>query len=165
VLDNNPKMMTEIMYEAAKHDGTSVVEILQNCVIFNDNAHAIVSDKESRDDNTIILKHGEPMLFGKNNEKGIRLNNTRLEVVEIGKNGISEKDILVHDAYIENPGLQLMLAEMAPPHLTVALGVIRAIKKPTYDDLVVEQIESNKASSKIKCVDDLLNSGTIFEVN
>ena len=162
--DNNVKLMTEVMFEAARHDGTSVIEILQNCVIFADKAHERITSKDLRDDNQILLKNGEPMLFGKNKEKGIRLNGTRLEVVKLGEKGITEADILVHDQYQQDPGIHLMLAKMAPPHYPVALGVIRSAMYPTYDDLVEEQIVQAKASSPIKCVDDLLNSGDTWEI-
>lgn len=163
-VDNNVKLMTEVMFEAARHDGTSVIEILQNCVIFADKAHERITSKDLRDDNQILLKNGEPMLFGKNKDKGIRLNGTRLEVVKLGENGISETDILVHDQYQQDPGIHLMLAKMAPPHYPVALGVIRSAMYPTYDDLIEEQITQAKATSPIKCVDDLLNSGDTWEI-
>jgi 2-oxoglutarate ferredoxin oxidoreductase subunit beta len=163
-VDNNIKLMTEVMFEAARHDGTSVVEILQNCVIFADKTHAAVTDKEVRDDAQIHLKNGEPMIFGKFKEKGIRLNGTKLEVVKIGENGITEDDLLVHDQYQQDPGIHLMLSKMSPPHYPVAVGVIRSAMYPTYDDLVVDQIEYAKATNKIKCVDDLLNSGDTWEI-
>jgi 2-oxoglutarate ferredoxin oxidoreductase subunit beta len=164
-LDTNPKMMTDVMFEAARHDGTSVMEILQNCVIFNDNAHELITSKETRDDYQLHLQHGQPMLFGKNKEKGIALVNGQLEIIELDKEGKSINDVLVHDAETNNIGIQMMLVQMAPPKFPVALGVIRMHKRPTYDDLVEEQITTAKSSSKIKNVDDLLNSGTIFEVN
>jgi 2-oxoglutarate/2-oxoacid ferredoxin oxidoreductase subunit beta len=164
VLDTNPKMMTDVMFDAASHDGTSIIEILQNCVIFNDKAHELITSKETRDDYQLHLKHGEPMLFGKNKEKGIVFKNERLEVAEIGKNGIKIEDILVHNAKSREIGIQMMLAQMAPPQLPIALGVIRMAQRPTYDDLMMEQINHEKESSPIQCVDDLLNSGTIFEV-
>jgi 2-oxoglutarate/2-oxoacid ferredoxin oxidoreductase subunit beta len=164
-LDTNPKMMTEVMFEAAAHDGTAIIEILENCVIFNDKAHELISSKETRDDNQIHLIHGEPMLFGKNKEKGIAYNNGDLEVIEPGKNGKTIADVLVHNAECQGAGIHLMLAQMAPPYFPVAVGVIRKFKRPTYDDLSEEQIEQAKTTSKIKNVDDLLNSGTIFEVN
>ncbi|MGD0709560.1 MAG: 2-oxoacid:ferredoxin oxidoreductase subunit beta [Bacteroidales bacterium] len=163
-VDTNPKLMTEIMFEAAKHDGTSVVEILQNCVIYADGAYASITAKDVRDDRQLILKNGEPMIFGKNKNKGIHLQGTHLEVVEIGKNGITENDILVHDQYDQDPGIHLMLAKMAPPMYPIALGVIRSAMFPTYDDMVEEQITKAKATSSIKCVDDLLNSGDIWEI-
>ncbi|HRS54104.1 MAG TPA: 2-oxoacid:ferredoxin oxidoreductase subunit beta [Bacteroidales bacterium] len=157
--DNNIKMMTEIMFEAAKHDGTSVIEILQNCVIYNDKIHNIITSKETKDDYQLHLKNGEPMIFGKNKDKGIRLTGTRLEVVQLGVNNITENDILVHDQYQQDPGIHLMLAKMQPPLFPVALGVIRSAMYPTYDDLIEEQINNAKQNSNIRSVDDLLNSG------
>ncbi len=163
-VDNNIKLMTDIMFEAARHDGTSLMEILQNCIIFADKTHDQITSKDLKDDNQLILKNGEPMLFGKNKDKGIRFNNNRLEVVEIGKNGITEEDILIHDQYQQDPGVHLMLAKMAPPHFPIALGVIRSAMYPTYDDLVEDQITQAKATSKIKNVDDLLNSGDVWVI-
>jgi len=164
VVDTNPKLMTEVMFEAAKHDGTSIVEVLQNCVIFADKAHEQITGKEFRDDRMLILKNGEPMIFGKNKDKGIMLKDTRLEVVQLGVNGITEDDLLVHDMYQQDPGIHLMLAKMSLPLYPVALGVIRSAMYPTYDDMVEEQISQAKATSKIKCVDDLLNSGETWEI-
>jgi 2-oxoglutarate/2-oxoacid ferredoxin oxidoreductase subunit beta len=163
-VDTNVKLMTDVMFEAAKHDGTSVVEILQNCVIYADGAHNVVTSKDLRDNNQLILKNGEPMIFGLNKEKGIRLTQTGLEVVEIGKKSIAEKDLLVHDQYSHDPGIHLMLAKMQPPNFPVALGVIRSAMFPTYDDLVEEQIAFAKKNSPIKNVDDLLNSGDTWEI-
>lgn len=164
VIDTNQKMMTDAMFEAAKHDGTSVVEILQNCIIFADKAHSSITSRDMRDDYQLHLHHGEPMIFGKEKNKGIRINGTKLEVVTIGENGITLKDILVHDQYSTDPGIHLMLAKLAPPEFPVALGVIRSASFSTYDDLVVEQIDHAKKTSPIQCVDDLLNSGDVFEI-
>ena len=164
VIDAVPRLMTEVMFEAAKHDGTSVVEILQNCVIFADKTHDSVTNKEHRDDRNIVLRNGEPMIFGKDKNKGIRLNGTKLEVVTLGENGITKDDLLVHDAYQHDPGIHLMLAKMSYPHFPVALGVIRSAMYPTYDDMVEEQIAYAKAKQKIKTVDDLLNSGETWEI-
>jgi 2-oxoglutarate ferredoxin oxidoreductase subunit beta len=162
--DINPKLMVDVMFEAAKHDGTSIIEILENCVIFADKTHAAVTAKDIREDFQVILKHGEPLIFGANRDKGIRLNGTLLEVVTIGKDGITEKDLLVHDQYSHDPGIHLMLAKMAPPHFPMAFGVIRSAMYPTYDDMVEDQITLAKTTSKIRCVDDLLNSGETWEI-
>jgi 2-oxoglutarate ferredoxin oxidoreductase subunit beta len=105
------------------------------------------------------------MVFGKGNEKGLILDGLKLRVVKIGENGISEKNILVHDALEPNPGIQYMLANMRYPEYPVALGVIRSVKGPTYEDDVESQIKEVKKSSKIKCVDDLLNSGSVWKVD
>jgi 2-oxoglutarate ferredoxin oxidoreductase subunit beta len=164
-VDTNPKLMTEVMFEAARHDGTSVVEILENCVIFADKTHVQITSKDLRDDHQIHLKNGEPMLFGKEKKKGIRMRDSRLEVVEIGKDGITEEDILIHDQYQQDPGLHLMLAKMTPPHLPMAMGVIRSAMYPTYDDMVEEQIKFAKENSKIKNMDDLLNSGDTWIID
>jgi len=163
-VDTNVKIMTEVMFEAARHDGTSVIEILQNCVIYNDGCHTPITSKELRDENQIHLKNGEPMIFGKNNEKGIKLGPNGLEVVTLGENGVDESDLLVHDQYSQDPGIHLMLAKMTAPYFPVAMGVIRSAMYSTYDDLVEEQIKFAKANSKIKNVDDLLNSGDTWEI-
>jgi 2-oxoglutarate ferredoxin oxidoreductase subunit beta len=165
VPDNNINLMTEAMFESAKHDGTSIIEIMQNCIIFADKAHSDVIDKEVRDDTMLVLKNGEPMVFGKQHEKGLHLSGTRLEVVEIGKDGITIDDLLVHDAYDQDPGIHTMLAKLAPPHFPMVFGVIRAAMFPTYDDLVEEQIKYAKETSPIKNMDDLLNSGDTWEIN
>ena len=164
VPDNNINMMTEAMFEAAKHDGTSIMEILQNCIIFADKAHFDVIGKEVKDETMLVLKNGEPMVFGKNHEKGLILKDQLLEVVELGKNGITIDDILVHDQYNPDPGIHTMLAKLAPPNFPMVFGVIRSAMFPTYDDMVEEQIKQAKATSKIRNVDDLLNSGDTWEI-
>ena len=164
VTDTNVKMMTDAMFESAKHDGTSVIEILQNCVIYNDKIHSAITRKDVKDDFQLHLKNGEPMIFGKNKDKGIILNGTKLDVATIGKNEITEKNILIHDQYQQDPGIHLMLAKMQPPNFPVALGVIRSAMYPTYDDLVEEQISQAKQNSKIRTVNDLLNSGDTWEI-
>jgi 2-oxoglutarate ferredoxin oxidoreductase subunit beta len=163
-VDTNVNLSTQIYIEAAKHKGTSVVEVLQNCVIFNDGIHDDVAGKEFRDERTIILKHGQPMLFGKGNDKGLILEGLKLKMVKLGEKGITEKDILVHNALEPNPGIQYMLANMRWPECPVALGVIRAVPGLTYDDSVTEQITKIKKTAKIKCMDDLLMSGSTWQV-
>jgi 2-oxoglutarate/2-oxoacid ferredoxin oxidoreductase subunit beta len=163
-IDTNISLSTQIYAEAEKHHGTSVVEVLQNCVIFNDGVHDVVAEKEVRDERTIILKHGQPMLFGKEYDKGLVLEGLKLKVVNLGERGLTEKDVLVHDAFEPNPGIQYMLANMRYPEYPVALGVIRSVPGPTYERLVEEQIAEIKKKAKIKCMDDLLTSGSTWEV-
>lgn len=164
-VDSNVNLSTQIYIEAARHKGTSVVEVLQNCVIFNDGIHDVVTGKEIREDRTIILKHGEPMIFGKNNDKGLVLEGLKLKVVNLGENGITEKQLLVHDACEPNPGIQYMLANMRYPEYPVALGVIRSVEGHTYEADLEEQINRISQESKIKCMDDLLHSGSIWVVD
>lgn len=164
VPDNDINLMTEAMFESAKHDGTSVLEILQNCVIYADKAHTNITGKEFREDNMLAVRNGEPMIFGKDKKKGLRLKGTRLEVVEIGKNGVTKEDLLIHDQYDPDPGIHLMLAKLAPPNFPMVFGVIRSAMFPTYDDLVEEQIKASRETSKIRCMDDLLNSRDTWEI-
>ncbi|RMG26645.1 MAG: 2-oxoacid:ferredoxin oxidoreductase subunit beta, partial [Bacteroidetes bacterium] len=104
-IDANPKLMTQIFVDSSKHKGTSLIEVLQNCVIFNDNAFGHITDRAHQDDTQLHLEHGQPMIFGKEKNKGIRLNGLKLEVVTLGENGITEDDILVHDAHEPDPVL------------------------------------------------------------
>jgi 2-oxoglutarate ferredoxin oxidoreductase subunit beta len=120
-LDSELKLSEEIMLSAAKHDGCSVMEMLTNCVIFNDGTHKIISDRAVRADRTIVLRHGEKMIFGKDRDKGLVLDGMGLRVVTIGENGITEDDILVHDAHSESVGIHMMLADMKYPDFPVAL--------------------------------------------
>jgi len=163
-IDTNVALSIQIYCEAVKHKGTSVIEVLQNCVIFNDGIHEAVTGKEVRDDRTIVLKHGEPMIFGKEHEKGLILDGLKLKVVKPGEDGITEKDLLVHDAEEPNPGIQYMLANMSYPEYPVALGVIRSVSGPTYERSLHDQIDMVKKTAKIKCMDDLLMSGTTWKV-
>lgn len=162
--DNNPGQMKEIILEAAKHKGASLVEILQNCVIFNHNTHHLITDKVTRDDNQIYLKDGEKMIFGKDNNKGLVLDGLKLKVVTIGEDGYTLDDILVHDPGQEDPTMAFLLARMALPKYPVAMGVIRAFKAPVYDVLMEQQVEMVKSKSKIKNMTDVLNSGNTFEL-
>jgi 2-oxoglutarate/2-oxoacid ferredoxin oxidoreductase subunit beta len=163
-IDIDVKLTSEIMVEAAKHDGTSVVEILQNCVIYNDRTHAVITDKENREDRVITIRHGEKMVFGKNRDKGLILSGLSLKVVTIGQGGFSMDDILTHDAYNPNPGVHMMLVNMEYPEYPVAMGVIRNVKDSTYDDNVRDQVLEVMKTAKIKNVDDLLNSGETWDV-
>jgi 2-oxoglutarate ferredoxin oxidoreductase subunit beta len=164
-LDSNVSLSTQIYIQAAKHKGTSVVEVLQNCVIFNDGIHENVTGKEVRDDRTLILSHGKSMIFGKENDKGLILDGLKLRVVKLGENGITEKDILIHNAYEPNSGIQFMLANMRYPEYPVALGVIRSVPGPIYETDLENQIAEVKKASKIKNMDDLLNSGSVWKVD
>ena len=163
-LDVELKLNEEIMTQAALHKGASVMEMLTNCVIFNDGAHKSLSDSAVRADRTIVLRHGEKMIFGKNRDKGIILDGMSLKAVTIGEDGHTLDEILVHDAHSQYMGVHMMLADMKGPDLPVALGVIRDVEDITYDEGVRKQVEEVTAKSKIHCVDDLLHSGSTWTV-
>jgi 2-oxoglutarate ferredoxin oxidoreductase subunit beta len=166
-LDIDVKLTAECLLASARHDGTAVTVILQNCVIFNDGTHKDYAGKDVRDERTIVLHHGEPMIYGKNRDKGLVIDheNLCLKSVTIGENGITEKDILVHNAENPNPGVHMMLVNMKFPELPIALGVIRAVKDSTYDDNVREQVANVRKTSAIHNMDDLLHSGSTWTVD
>ena len=163
-IDKELKTSVEIFKEAALHEGTSVVEVLQNCVIYNDKAHEAITDKNVIEDRTIFLEQGKPMIFGKARNKGLRFNGTELEVVTIGENGITEKDILIHDATTENNMLHLQLVTMEFPKFPVAIGVIRKVKAAVYEQDIEDQITEVQNKTKIKTFIDLAKEGDVWEV-
>lgn len=164
-LDVEVALTQQLCEAGAAHKGMSVIEVLQNCVIFNDKTFAkFTATKELREEKTIILRHGEPMLFGKDKKKGLRMNGLELEVVTIGENGITEEDILVHDAHQPNPTIHMMLVNMKGPDFPVALGLIRDVQEGSYDERVCEQVADVQCKCQIHNVDELLNSGSTWEV-
>ena len=164
VPDTDVKLMTQVMVEAEKHKGTSIMEILQNCVIFNDDAHIEITSKETRRNNQIILEHGKPMLFGENNSKGLRLKGLDLEVVMIGESGVTQEDILVHDANCQSSTLHHMLVQMNLHDFPVAMGIIRNVKDAVFDEDFHLQISEVSGKSQFTSVDQLFHSGNTFNV-
>jgi len=156
LLDVDLKNSQSAILAAARHKGTSVVECLVNCVIFNDGAHGWLAEKETRSDRVILLEHGKPMIFGKEANKGLVLEGFNLKVVTIGQNGITAAGILVHDAACQDTTLQMKLALMEGPELPIAVGVIRDVEEETYDAAVEAQIVEVQAKSKVKTFDDLI---------
>jgi len=158
---NNPKDMTQIFIDAHKFKGTSLIEVLQNCVIFNDGCFDDVTDKEVKEDRQIFLEHGKPMIFGKNKDKGLVLNKLKLEVVTIGENGVTQEDILVHNAKEEDKTLHQMLVRLEYP---LATGIIRSFADVTLEEREDALTAQVKANSKFKKTDDLFFSGETYEV-
>ena len=145
-LDIDVRHLVETLERAAHHKGTSFVEVYQNCNVFNDGAFAEFADKAVRPDRTIILEHGKPLIFGKDRDRGIRLNGTTPEVLKLG-NGVTEDDLLIHDETREDPAIASILARMEYPQYAVPLGVFRAVQRPTYEGLMEEQIKSAVSAS------------------
>ena len=146
----------EVMVAAARHEGASVVEILQNCVIFNNGAHSYFADKENRAEHTILLRHGEKMLFGENTSKGLVQDGFGLKAVTIGEDGYTIDDVLVHDAHCQQNFLQQQLAMMDGHSLPLALGVIRDYKAPVYDQEVNRQTREIKEKKGYSSLRDLV---------
>lgn len=163
-LDVDIQTTVSCMVAAVKHKGAAVVECLVNCIIFNNGAHGWIADKEHRADRMIVLEHGKPMIFGAERNKGLVLNGWNLKAVTIGENGITEKDILVHDAHCADDTLHKKLALMEGPELPIAMGVIRDVEEESYDEAVNRQIAEVQEKSKIHCFDDLVASCEKWEM-
>ena len=164
-IDVEVDLTRQCLVRAAQHDGFSITEVLQNCVIFNDGAHAaFAKDKATRAEHTLVLKDGEKMLFGANKDKGIVLDGFRLKVVTVGKDGYTIDDVLTHDSKEPTTYIHNALASMKYPDFPVALGVIRDVDEPTYNNEVARQVAEVQEKSKIKCMDDLLNSGETWTI-
>ena len=154
----------EVMVAAARHKGTSVVEVLQNCMIFNNGIHANVTDKEHRADRTIHLRHGEKMLFGKDNQYGLVGNGLLIKTVEIGKEGWTIDDVLVHDAHNPSNFVHQQLAMMDGTELPLAIGVIRDVDNLTYETEVARQVEDVRARKGFDSLRSLLLAGDTWTV-
>ena len=164
VIDIDPNRMAEVLIQAEKHKGTSLVEILQNCIIFNDKVFENVTAKDVKLDRQLWLEHGKPMIFGADQNKGIILNGLKLDVVTIGENGITEEDILVHDAHCEDSTLHNLLINLSAPEFPVAFGIIREVKGNSFDENIWNQIREEKTKAKFSSVDELMNSGVTWEI-
>jgi 2-oxoglutarate ferredoxin oxidoreductase subunit beta len=162
-VDSDPKMMREVFKAASDHKGTSVVEILLNCVIFANQVHKDITGKEVRQDNQIYLQHGKPMIFGKERNKGLVWKGNSMEVVTIGENGITEEDLIVHNAHDSDDVNHYRLVRMELPQFPVAMGVIRSVDEHTYEADLHNQVKYARENSRIKSMDDLLMSGNVFE--
>ncbi len=162
-LDMDMKNMEACMVASAKHKGTAVLEVLVNCVIFNDGIHKGYAMRDVRDERTITLVHGEKMLFGKEKDKGLVLDGLKLKVVTIGEDGYTLDDILVHDAHEPDPTMHNMLAMMSG-NMPIALGVIRDVEEITYDEALVQQIKDVQAKKAHRTFKDLIESESYWEV-
>jgi len=162
-VDRHTDHLAYVLERAARHKGVAFVEVFQNCNIFNDGAFEPFADRSVKDDRMIVLEHGKPLIFGKNRDKGIRLNGTTLEVVTLG-DGVTESDLLVHDEKRPDPAIAFLLARMDYPEYPVPVGVFRAVERPTYDELVTAQIETAIAERGPGDLEKLLRSGDLWVI-
>ena len=163
-IDVDPKVGQEVMVAAAKHKGCSIVEILQNCMIFNNGIHNYITDRATRDDRTIHLVHGEKMIFGKDKNKGIVQDGFGLKAVTIGEDGYTIDDVLTHDAHCQSNFLHQQLAMMDGHELPLAVGVIRDVEGLTYNDEVEKQVAEVVSRKNYTCLRDMILDGETWEV-
>jgi 2-oxoglutarate ferredoxin oxidoreductase subunit beta len=152
-----------VLARAAEHRGTSFIEVYQNCVVFNDGAFDYATDRETRVEATLELEHGKPLVFGKNRDKGIRLNGMEPEVVSLG-NGITEKDLLVHDERAPQPSLAYLLSRMHRPDFPEPIGVFRAVDRPKYDERLNAQVQAAIETQGRGDLDALFREGDTWRV-
>lgn len=164
-IDVNIKHLTETLKRAAEHKGVAFVEIYQNCNVFNDGAWDWATSKETKSDTLIELQHGKPLVFGKNREKGVRLNMSTMmpEVVELGK-GITEDDLLFHDEKAPQPTLAYMLSRMHHPEHPEPIGVFRDVDRPIFDVELNKQVDQMRAKKGEGDLTTLFNSGETWTV-
>ncbi len=164
-VDTLQKDLPGILLAAHAHKGASFVEIFQNCIVYNDNVFGDFTDRDVAADMQLHVKNDEPLLFGKESEKGIRLDPTtlKLDVVILGENDVTIDDILVHDE--TNKTLANLLIEMAPPEFPMALGVIYNDPEPTYGELMRGQIDKVRKTRPAPDLNALLRSGNNWTVD
>ena len=163
-LDVELKTSQEVLVAAARHRGASVVEMLQNCVIFNQGIYSFVSDRELRPAHTIHLRHGEKMLFGKEMNKGLVQDGFLLKAVTIGEDGYTIDDVLTHDAHCQSNFLHQQLAMMDGKSLPLAIGVIRDVEAPVYEEEVDKQTHNVEERKHFGSLRDMIMAGETWEV-
>ncbi len=163
-VDSDFKHMASVLERAAVHEGTAFVEVLQNCVVFNDEAYGALSNKATRADASVYLEHGKPLVFGKERNKGIRLSGWAPELVTIGEHGVTAENLVVHDEKAANGGLAFFLSQLENPEFPVPLGVFRDVEAPAYEELNFEMAKSACAAKGAGDLARLLNSGETWTI-
>lgn len=164
-IDTDLAHMQSVLARAAQHKGTAFVEIYQNCIVFNDGAYETVSDKGTRADARLLLEHGKPMVYGKDRNRGIRVQHMQAQAVTVGENGVTEADLLVHDETHPNSGMAFFLSQFESPEFPVPMGVFRSIDTPAYHE---RNLELTQAVRKVKGqgrLADLLGSGDTWTID
>ncbi len=186
-LDVDMPTTVDCMVQGHQHKGASVIECLVNCVIFNNGTHSWIADREERADRSIVLRHGEKMIFGKEKDKGLALDYNQGLIPQLIVVPADDPRVLTHDATMQDPTLHRMLAMMGSTlptslqgrstgttspiegeierGLPIALGVIRNVEEEAYDMAVNEQINEVREKSKVKTFDQLTQTLEQWEVN
>lgn len=160
--DTNTKHLSQILQRAAAHKGTAFVEIYQNCVVFNPTAWDHTTDSDIRDDNILYLEDGKPLIFGKDRDKGIRMNGLQPEVVNLSD--VDEQQLIVHNESEDNPHYAYMLSRMEDPHMPLPFGVLRSVSRPTYDELLLGQVDQAVEQKGRGDLEQLFKSGDTWTV-
>lgn len=162
-IDINVKHLQYVLKRAAEHKGTSFVEIYQNCNVFNDGAYNYAVDKNVKDDNTLYLEHNKPLVFGKNGDKGIRMNGAEPEVVDLA-NGVAKDDLVFHKEDAVEPSHAFWLSRMSHPDFPEPMGIFRAVNAPCYEAAVQGQITNAISAKGEGDLNALYNDSDTWEV-
>src|SRR5262249_18062007 len=139
-LDSDRQGLTEVLRAAAQHRGAALVEILQDCPIFNDGSFDALR-KEDAEDRLINLRHGEPIVFGANGQYCVIKSGYGLEVAKTAD--VPTSEIIVHDAYVDDSAYSFALSRLSEQNLEhMVMGIFRQVSRPTYDDAAREQVRA-----------------------
>jgi 2-oxoglutarate ferredoxin oxidoreductase subunit beta len=165
-LDRDPKLLQAMLKRAGEHKGTAFVEVYQNCNIFNDGAFELLTDKNTKEDNVIFLEHNKPMVFGKEKDKGIKLDGMNPLVVDIGNGKLSVNDLWVHDEFDKNSFRAHIISQFSEMEgFPTPVGVLQQVTKPTYEEDLHKQLGDAKKSKGEGDLRKLLFSGNMWDVN
>ncbi|MGC8595481.1 MAG: 2-oxoacid:ferredoxin oxidoreductase subunit beta [Candidatus Kryptoniota bacterium] len=163
-MDRDPKHLQQMILRAGKHKGTAFIEIYQNCNVFNDGAYFILTEKETKADNVLYLEHGKPLVFGKENDKGIRMNGFTPEIVSLKDGKYTLNDLIVYDE--TSLDIAFLLAQFSDrPGFPTPVGVFYEVEKPSYEDMMVQQIEVAKQKHGKGDLNRLLRAGNTWEIS
>ncbi len=166
-IDRDAKHFDQMLKRAAEHNGSAVVEIFQNCNVFNDGAFVHFTDKKKKDDNQLRIEHGKPLLFA-GGTKGIRMGGSSgmaPEVVTVGEGGVDISEIVVHDETEHSGGLAFMLSKLQSPEFPMPIGVLRSVQRPSYETQVTDQLAQVAARKGEGSIKELLTSGDTWTVD
>ena len=164
-IDRNPKHMQEMIKRAGKHNGFAFMEIFQNCNIFNDGAFFPLTEKDSKDDHVLVLEHDKPMVFGKDSDKGIKLDGVNPIVVDLSNGKYSKDDLWIHNELTESPVNAIILSHIDDhPEMPTPIGVFRQYFKETYDGGIKNQIKTITEKQGKGDLEKVLFSGNTWEV-
>jgi 2-oxoglutarate ferredoxin oxidoreductase subunit beta len=162
-LDRDPKHLQTVIRRAAEHKGTAFVEIYQNCNVFNDGAFFTWTEKETKDDHVVFIEHGKPMVFGKEKDKGVKLDGFTPKVVSLTDGTHSVSDLIVHNE--KDTMLSFILARMSSiPDLPRPVGVVYAVERPLYEREMARQIQNAIQKQGEGSLEKLLHHGETWEI-
>jgi len=165
-LDRDPKHLQEMILKASKHVGLAFIEVFQNCPIFNDGAFSLLTEKETKADNVIILEHNKPLVFGANKDKGIKLDGLEPVIIDLNDGHHSINDLWVHDEFDKNPTREFILSRFIElPSFPTPIGILRQFSKPTYDQDYNNQIERITNEKGTGTYEKLMFSSGTWEVS